>query len=105
MAESGLYKMKLYRYPPESGLALTAVASQGDEIPNGTAYLPGEVIQPINARYKVGENIVTKTVAKDAAYVEFDVEFEAGHNELQTWIATADGEERGAYYVTLEWIE
>lgn len=102
VVRAGNYRIRLYRYPPESGLAFAGVAPPGDEIPNGVAYPAGERIQPVRARCTIGgKEMETISTAADA-YFEFRADLPAGPTDLYTWVKDVSGKERGAYYVTIE---
>jgi arylsulfatase A-like enzyme len=101
VAKAGTYCVRLYRYPPESGLSFDVVAPVGDEVPNGTAYLPGVRIQPLAVRCTIGQREMQTKSFGEGAYIEFDAQLPAGPTDLYTWVEDATGTERGAYYVTM----
>ncbi|TXF87923.1 arylsulfatase [Neolewinella aurantiaca] len=100
-ARAGTYRIRLYRYPPESGLAFGSVAPPGDEIPNGTAYKPGLSIRPVEVSCFIDDQELQATAGSADAYVEFEAELVAGPTKLFTVVKDESGTERGAYYVTL----
>ena len=102
VARAGNYRLRLYRYPPEAKLPLDAEAPEGDDIPNGTAYLPGVNIAPVSARCSVGGEEIEAEPLREEHYLEFEVKLSAGPTQLQTWVTDKAGVERGAYYVTVE---
>jgi hypothetical protein len=82
------------------------------DLPLGAGYTPpadnrektaGKAIGGIEkARLRVGA--VDKTMAVDPGEraAVFEVDLPAGPAELQTWLISRDGSERGAYYVYAE---
>jgi len=101
VAKPGNYRVRLYRYPPEAQLGFKTIAPVGDEIPNGTAYLPGEIIMPVSVRCTIGgEELKSNTNSTDD-FFEFEAELPVGPTDLYTWIEDEKGVERGAYYVTM----
>jgi len=101
VARAGTYRIRLYRYPPETGLDFTAAAPAGEEVPNGKAYLRGERIKPTEVRCSVGARELVVEPATNKAYFEFIADLPAGPTELLTSVKDTEGTERGAYYVTL----
>jgi len=58
------------------------------------------------ARVKIGDQEATAKIAEgaDRAIIEIDLK-PTGHVRLQTWLTTADGKSRGAYYTTVSKLE
>jgi hypothetical protein len=91
----GLYRFELRRWPEEEDRAMT----QG--IPGELkGWFSGGVALPIrSASLTIRDTKLTKPVADDDKHISFDIELEAGPAHLQTYLADADGNVRGAYYV------
>lgn len=104
VARPGNYRIRLYRYPPETGLGFSAPAPVGEEVPNGKAYPPGVSIKPTGVRCSVGAQELTDPTTKPA-YFEFVTSLPAGPTELLTSVTAANGTERGAYYVSVARIQ
>lgn len=63
---------------------------------------PGGVIAPLaagEARIECGEAKAASSVEEGALFAELEVELDAGEQRLQTWLESADGTSRGAYFV------
>ena len=100
----GRYRFSLRRWPEELGLAIDAAVSpeEAARIP----YAEGphcSTIEPVRTRLALGGQEWTSSVERGAEEARFEVVLErAGQTRLDAWFADADGEERGAYYVTVE---
>ena len=105
VAKAGNYRIRLYRYPPESGLPFSAAASLGEEIPNGKAYLQGVSIMPETVSCSIGNYEMEEKSNFSGPYIEFAAKLTTGPTELLTSVVDTSGVERGAYYVTLALID
>lgn len=100
----GRYRFSLRRWPDELDLPLDAAAppEEAERIP----YTPGAgsvALHPLRARVKLFDR--EKTVPVIPGAHEVTVEFvvnQTGVTRLDAWFADPSGEERGAYYVTVE---
>lgn len=95
--QAGNYQIALYRWPSESGLALTAAAAEHKgELGN----LPAGAALPIaRARLRIGDVDQTQPVQPGDQSAVFTVHLKAGETKLQTWFYDKDGNELcGAYY-------
>jgi arylsulfatase B len=94
---AGRYTIELRRWPKELNLPLgAAYAPPADN----REQAPGKAIPGIHkARIRIGA--VDRTVDADASLpaVVFTVDLPAGPAELQTWLISKDGSERGAFFV------
>ena len=100
--ESGRYRFKLYRYPPESGLNMNASVQ---EI-TGTSYIEtlrqGTSIQPISATVEL-ENVKLEGKANpNEPFAQLEGELEKGSYKLLSTFTTASGERIPAYYTLVE---
>ena len=96
-ARAGRYTFELRRWPRELDLPLNAAYAPPAGNREST---PGRAIGGIKkARLRIGA--VDKTVEVDDTQpaVRLTADLPAGPAELQTWLVSADGTERGAYYV------
>ncbi len=98
--KKGRYVVELRRWPREVGLPLGA-AYRNPEGNRETT--PGRAIGGIHkARLRVGTVDVLKDVDPGETAVRFEVDLAGGPAELQTWLQSKDGTERGAYFVYVE---
>lgn len=99
-ARAGRYRIELRRWPKELDLPLGAGYAAPADYREKAA---GRAIAGIEkARIRIGA--VDKTVAVDGGSMAavFEVDLPAGPAELQTWLLSNDGTERGAYFVYAE---
>lgn len=100
----GRYTLSMRRWPEELGLPIDAVLppEQAEAIP----YTDGpdcSSITPVRARIGVCGREWVLPVETGQEEVRFEVDLKlAGQTRLDAWFADAEGEERGAYYVTVE---
>ncbi len=100
LVRAGKYRVELRRWPRELDLPLGAAYTPPADNREKSA---GRAIGGIGkARLRVGS--VDRTIAIDPAEraAIFEVDLPSGPAELQTWLISADGTERGAYYVYAE---
>lgn len=62
-------------------------------------------IQATTAKLKLGDIEQSKPVPDGATGVTFQVELKPGKTRLQTWLTEKGGDERGAYYVEVRWMQ
>ncbi|OYW16598.1 MAG: hypothetical protein B7Z55_14160, partial [Planctomycetales bacterium 12-60-4] len=99
-SRAGRYRLSLRRWPAELGLPLGAAYSPE---PGNREQTPGKAIVGLQkARIKIGGIEREAKVDPTQAAVAFEVRLPAGPTELQTWLISEDGTERGAYYVDVE---
>ena len=100
--DEGDYSFKLYRYPPESGLSLSASI---EEIP-GTAYqdaLPkGQMLHIKKAKVEIGGNTVFADTDADQPYIELKTKLQPGSLTLKSNFITVGNLEIPAYYIQIE---
>jgi arylsulfatase B len=98
-ARAGRYRFELRRWPREVNLPLTAPYT--DPAPNREE-VQGKAIPITKARIQIGaQDMAIDCQPTDLAAV-FEMTLPAGPAELRTWLITADGAERGAYFVYAE---
>ncbi len=104
VARPGTYRFALRRWPEELGLPLDEAAppAEAERIPY-TPDAESSAIRPLGGRVGLFDREETVEVGPGEETVDltFDVE-RTGETRLEAWFADADGEERGAYYVTVE---
>jgi hypothetical protein len=103
---AGRYRFDLRRWPIEEDRGI-GDAIPGEPIPFAgmtieSGYGGGYAIPIQTARLQIGQHDLTKPVSSHAASVTFTAELAAGPTHLQTYFATADDADLGAYYVYIE---
>lgn len=100
LVRAGRYRIELRRWPKELGLALGAAYQS----PAGNREtMPGRAIPGIErARIRVGRIERTINVDPASPAAVFELDLPGGPAELQTWLLSKDGAERGAYFVYAE---
>lgn len=94
---AGRYTFELRRWPKELDLPLGAAYSPA---PDNREKTPGRAIPGIHkARIRIGAVDRTIDIDPNAHAATFELDLPAGPAELQTWLISSDGAERGAYYV------
>jgi hypothetical protein len=102
--QEGRYRFCLRRWPEELGLAINeeAPAAEAARIP----YTEDDVsvaVGAVSARLGLFDQEWRAPVAEALEEVRFEVALSrTGATELNAWFADPTGEERGAYYVTVE---
>ncbi len=100
---AGHYRIELRRWPREIDLPLGAPYQHP---PGNRETTPGRAISGISkARLRIGPIDRSTDVDPKAHAAVFEVDLPAGPAELQTWLLSADGTERGAYFVYVERIK
>ena len=102
-ARAGRYSFELRRWPKELDLALGAGYTQPADNRESAA---GRAIPGIHrARIRVGAVDMRMDIDPAANGAVFEIDLPAGPAELQTWLISKDGTERGAYFVYARRIE
>jgi arylsulfatase A-like enzyme len=96
-ARAGRYRFALRRWPAEVNLPLGAAYTP--DRGNRDQTLGKAIVGLQKARIKLGSLEREMTVDPGKPAVVFEVQLPAGPVELQTWLESADGSSRGAYYV------
>ena len=98
----GTYRFKLFRYPPESGLAIndSPVTIEGsafrDDLPEGMG------IDPIISKINIGDISLQADANPEKNYVSIDMDLKKGIYELQCLFVYGDREETPSYYTEIE---
>lgn len=102
VVEEGDYRFKLYRYPPEAGLALNAEALEIQ----GTAYrdsLPvGQGLDPVKATVVLGDNNWQANVDPDRPFVVLEGNVKKGSYKLKSSFVSQEGLQFPSYYIEIE---
>jgi arylsulfatase A-like enzyme len=100
--EESEFSFKLYRYPLESGLALSATV---DEIP-AVAFrdgLPkGSILDISKAKIQIGDVLILADVDSSKPFVELKTKLSTGSYQLKSTFITPKGEEIPSYYIQIE---
>jgi arylsulfatase A-like enzyme len=96
----GRYTFELRRWPREINLPLGAAYTH----PAGNRETtPGRAIPGIHkARIRIGALDRTIDIDPAASAAKFELDLPGGPADLQTWLLSSDGSERGAYFVYAE---
>jgi hypothetical protein len=97
--KAGRYRIELRRWPKELDLPINA--PYHDATPNRES-AKGAAVSAVKARLKIGDFEKTMPVESGDKGAVFTAQLERGTAELQTWLFSQDGTERGAYYVYVE---
>lgn len=102
VAETGEYRFKLYRYPPESKSDINATIK---EI-SGTAFMDalpeGKALTIDRARVTVDDNKFTSDSGESNQYITVATKLTAGSHELRSSFLTSKGDELTPYYIEIE---
>ena len=100
VAQEGTYTISLYRWPRESGLAVSAPAP---EMLGVDGSLPGGTALPVaRAWIKVGDFKAESTVAPEDCFATFSTHLSAGRTTLTSWWIDSDGNRiAGAFYASV----
>lgn len=100
--EDGSYQFKLYRYSPESGLALNASAHQIA----GTSYIDelpeGRILSPVKAFIEIGETKTESLQNENDNFLIVNATLSKGSYELRSTFILEDGTLFPSYYTEVE---
>lgn len=102
--EAGDYRIRLRRWPEESGVAIDASLAPGAEVPGAKAFrvTPGQKIQPNKATLKIFDVSAETDVKPGDLEAVFEVSLPKGKTRMTALFQSADGSEHGAYYAYVE---
>ncbi|PAY18863.1 arylsulfatase [Rhodopirellula sp. SM50] len=102
--QDGAYEISLRRWPVESGTAINAPLSAGDNVPGAAKAFrttPGVAVGATHGVLRLdGKDLDRKPVETDAEQVRFVTELKKGSHQLAPYFEIKDGE-LGAYYVVV----
>lgn len=105
VTKAGDYKFKLFRYPPESGLALNAVAPTGKPVPGYSSAFRTIKAQALDIKSGWaslnGKKIASGEADPTQPFLSFEANLPEGSHQLSAIFETKDGGHT-AYYVTIE---
>ena len=108
VAEAGRYKIELFRWAPESGLALDAAAPVGTSVPGVEAWrmTPGKALAIRGAEWEFEtemESFAVRAADWDGSptAARFEVELPAGPCQMRCTFETDDGQRLGAFYAVV----
>ena len=108
--EAGEFEIELRRWPKEAGHAVTA-GIEGDDIEwskefvykdSVSMFTGGAALDIKEARLKIGDQELSKSVTSDEVGTVFRMNLESGPCHLQSWYTGNDGLELGAYYLYIK---
>jgi arylsulfatase A-like enzyme len=101
--QSGTYKIRLNRWPDESGYALGAAIN--DEV-DGTSFtdprMHGKALTFKKAFLKIGEKEYSVDVNNTDKSAPIEIKVDKGQNDLTAWFEMEDGTLTNAFYVYVE---
>lgn len=101
---AGTYSIKLYRWPPESDLSITAGAQKF--VGKYGWFEKGAALPIAKAKINIAGQTLTVPVKPDDQSADFTVELDAGETELATWFLLENGKPRcSAFYAQLKLIK
>ena len=62
-------------------------------------------LEATRARIRIGDQELTQEVTEGQTAALFTLDLEAGPTTVQTWLTLPDGQERGAYFVYVDWLD
>lgn len=105
--KAGRYKVRLRRWPEESGFAIDKGIPAGKPVPGAKAYRnqPGVAIKPVKATLQIGEQKATKLVSPGDVETTIELDLPAGRSQMAARFVAEDGTEYGAYYAYVELVK
>lgn len=104
VVEAGQYTVSLRRWPAETGVAIDASIPPGDPVPGANAYrtTPGKALPITSASLMIADVNESLSVTPGQQQAVFTVTLPQGQAELRAAFQTDDGDNHGAYYVSVE---
>ncbi|MEX0289216.1 MAG: arylsulfatase [Flavobacteriaceae bacterium] len=101
--EEGSYSFKLYRYPPESGLAINAVASEVQGTDFRDALPAAKALNLVEAELVFDEIVMERQAVKDEGkYVEIEGDLKKGSYKLKSNFLSSNNKVVPAFYTVIE---
>ncbi len=102
VVEEGAYLFKLYRYSPESKLALNASPNRVEETIFMNGLPEGKVINIAKGVIEIGGNTIEANLEDHSRFIGVKANLTKGSHELKSKFLTSDGVEFAAYYTEIE---
>ena len=102
VVEDGMYQFKLYRYSPESMLALNASPQQITKTPYVNELPEGKVLSPVKAMVEIGETKVESSGVENDSYLTLKTTLAKGSYELKSSFLLQDDTTIPSYYTVIE---
>jgi hypothetical protein len=102
VVHAGVYKIRLYRWPPYLEKRMSDGVPAGEQVDGGTPLPEGQVINPIRAELSIQDQVMYSDELISDHYFDFLVILEEGPTRLRSSIFDKNNAERGAYYVEIE---
>jgi len=102
VVEDGSYQFKLYRYAPESGLALNASPQQISGTPYVDELPEGNMLAPVKAFVQIGETMVESSGSENDNFLVVKTTLSRGSYELKSTFILQDGTAIPSYYTEIE---
>lgn len=105
--QAGTYEIKLYRWPPESGQALTAEIPPGKPVPGNTAFRQahGKALAITAGTIKIAGKSATAQAKPGATHITFKLDLPKGSTQLKANFTIGNGKKIGAYYAVVKKIQ
>ncbi len=107
VAQPGVYRIRLRRWPEETGKAIDAALPPGPPVPGEKPFraTPGKAIHPVRAPLRIAGLERSQEVHGGEQESVFEVELPQGPGRLSARFHEADGDVYGAYYVYVQRVE
>jgi len=99
---TGRYSFRLYRYPPWVKAQFSDDLAAEKPVPGGHGSPVAQGLYLKEARLIIQEKEYKNNKPTSKQFFEFNVDIKAGNANLLTILEEFNGEERGAYYVTIQ---
>ena len=100
--EESEYSFKLYRYPLESDLALSATVDEIPAMPFRDGLPKGSILDISKAKIQIGDVSILADVDPNKPFVELKTKLSTGSYQLKSTFITLKGEEIPSYYIQIE---
>ncbi len=100
--EESEYSFRLYRYPLESGLDLSATVDEIPAMPFRDGLPKGSILDISKAKIQIGDVLILADVDPNKPFVELKTKLSTGSYQLKSTFITLKGEEIPSYYIQIE---
>jgi len=105
-AGDGRYQIAISRWPLASGFAINEGTGDGYEAAVNYEGVPdGKAFSFVSGGIKIGGWKEEKSIEQDAEKLVFNGNFSKGKSIMTAWFTTADKQDWGAYYISIEKID